>query len=425
MVKKTTLSNGLRVLAVPQEGVRSATVLVLVGTGSKYETKKTNGLAHFLEHMFFQGTRNRPTPKEVLEVLDRVGGMYNAFTAQDYTGYFAKVDASHVGLALEWVADILLNSLFLPQAIEKEKGPVIEELNLYHDNPAMHIGELWPQLLYGDQPAGWKVIGTKATVESFQRKDLTHYVKTHYVAPNTVVCAAGNIEPQDILSKVTQLFRRLPPSPFPKKPKVDDSQKKLKVLLESRKIDQTHIALGARAYSLFHPKRYARDLLSVILGGMMSSRLAVEIREKRGWAYDISTQSEMNPDTGWIVTAGGIKTAYIEKVIQIIAREYKKIATTLVSSKELEKVKEHSIGQMALRLESSDANAFFYGTQELLENNVLTPEDIYAKIQKVEAQEIRAVAHEVFRRDKMNLAILGPFENKEPFEKLLKHYESR
>lgn len=419
-IKKTTLKNGLRILTIPQRGTRTVTVLVLVGTGSKYETKDKNGISHFLEHMFFKGTTKRPTPIQVAEALDQVGGQYNAFTGEDYTGYYAKVDAAHFDLALDWVADIFLHSKLPAKEIQKEKGVVMEELHMYRDTPARHVDNLWMQLLYGDQPAGWNIVGRPESILGLSRNDLRAYVKHQYVGWNTVVCIAGNVSQREAVQKVKEAFARIPDRKPMAKVQVKEEQHAPRVLLEYRKTNQTTIALGVRAYAISHPMRFVQHLLAVALGGMMSSRLFVEVREKLGLAYDISTTSEGDPDTGYVLTDGGIKNGSAEKAIQVILKEYKKLKSVEISKAELAKAKEYEKGKMALQLESSNAKASFYGMQELIQGEMLTPEQLYDKIDQVTPAQIKAVAKDIFRPEKLNLVTLGPHRDKAKFLSLLK-----
>ncbi|MBI2123635.1 MAG: insulinase family protein [Candidatus Wildermuthbacteria bacterium] len=420
MFEKTTLPNGLRVIAVPHKGTATVTVLALIGTGSKYETRKINGLSHFLEHMFFKGTKSRPSALEVTEPIDGVGGVFNAFTTEDQTGYFIKTDASHINLSLDIVSDIFLNSLFAEQEMAKEKTVVVEEIHMRKDNPMIHIWDLWGQHLYGDQPAGWDIAGTKESVLGLSRQDLLEYVGRQYVAPHAVLAVAGNIDPKEVARKAGKLFASMPVSGFRDRPKVKEAQKKPEAFVEYRKTGQVHIALGVRAFPLSHPLRYAQDLLALLLGGMMSSRLFVEIREKLGIAYSIATASDTNPDTGSLITSAGVKEDSLNIAIQAILREYQRLREETISPKELRKIKDHAIGQSVIALESSDAQASFYGTQELLENKVLTPEEVYGKIQAVKAEDIRRLAREIFQNSRLNLVVLGPFKKKEAFQKLLR-----
>lgn len=420
MFKKITLKNGLRIITVPQKNTKAATVLILVGTGSKYETKETKGISHFLEHLYFKGTKKRPSALLVAEVLDKLGGIYNAFTSEEYTGYYAKVAVSHFETALDWASDIYLNSLLPKKEVEKEKGVIIEEINMYLDTPMLYIGELWKTLLYGDQPAGWDVAGTKETVSKITREQILEYMKSQYVASNTIVCIAGNISSSQAINQTKNCFSKISQTQPKLKPQVIEKQEKPKILLFPKKTDQTHLALGVRAFNLFHPQKFTLDILGTILGGMMSSRLFVEIREKLGLAYYVKTEVECDPDTGYLTTRAGIDNQRIDKAILTILKEYRKISQKKISLTELKKTKENFKGKFTLYLESSDAKASFYAGQELLEKIILTPEQIFKKIDKITANDILKVAREIFQPQKLNLALIGPFEKKERFQKLLK-----
>jgi len=421
MFRKITLKNGLRIITVPQRTSQTATVLALVGTGSKYEMKEISGISHFLEHMYFKGTKKRPNALAVSETLDKLGGVFNAFTAEEFTGYFAKVAASQFETALEWVSDIYLNSLLPPKEIEKERKVIIEEINMYLDTPIIYIGELWKTLLYGDQPAGWDVAGTKESVSKISRQQLSNYMKSQYVSRNTIVCIAGKVSPSQVVSKVKNYFSRIKTTKNQQKSPVFEKQRKPELLLHFKKTDQSHLALGVRTfYNLFHPQRYAAELLGAILGGMMSSRLFSEIRNKLGLAYYIKTSAEADTDTGYLVTLAGVDNSRVEKAISNILKEYKKICRAKVSVAELKKAKENLKGKISLGLETSDSRAFFCAGQELLENKILTPEEIFRKIDKVSVNDILRVARDIFRADRLNLALIGPFEDKSKFQKLLK-----
>jgi len=419
MFKKTTLKNGLRIITVPQKTTQAVTVLVLVGTGSKYERKKINGISHFLEHMFFKGTKKRPNLQAVSETLDKIGGIYNAFTSEEYTGYFAKVEASHFDLALDWVSDIFLNSTLPEKEIEKERGVIIEEINMYYDIPMNYVQILWQALLYGDQPAGWPVAGTKESVTKISRQDLINYLQSQYVASNTLVCLAGKFEKSSIIKKVKKHFLEIGFKKPKEKLKVIEKQTKPNLILHTRGTDQTHLCLGVRGYNLFHPQKYTLELLGTILGGMFSSRLSLIIRGELGIAYYISTSVESNTDSGYLVTQAGVDNKNIEKAISTILKEYKKISQKGVEKDELKKAKDYIKGKMALILETSDVQASFYGFQELLKKEILTSEEIYKKIDKITENDILKVAKDIFRPEKLNLALIGPFKDKKQFEKIL------
>jgi predicted Zn-dependent peptidase len=420
MHQKATFKNGLRIITVPMQGTQTVTVLVLVGTGSKYETKEINGISHFLEHMFFKGTKKRPNTLAIAETLDRVGGEYNAFTSREMTSYWAKVDATHLDLALDWVADIFLNSKLEKQEIERERGVILEELNMYLDTPIKYIYDLWTDLLYGDQPAGWRIIGTREAIKSMQRSQFINYLKKHYLAKNTLIAVAGKIDSVETVKQVKKYFSKIRTGQPKKKLKVKEKQTRPQSLVHYKKTDQTHLYLGVRGYNLFHPDKYALGVLATILGGYMSSRLWIAVREREGLGYYIRTEAETDPDSGYLVTRAGIDNQRIDKAIKIILREYKRIREEKVSLQELKKAKENIKGTTLLEMESSAAQASFCASQELLTNKILTLEEKFAKIEAVTREDIQRVARDIFRPEKLNLALIGPFKKKEKFDKLLK-----
>ncbi len=420
MFSKITLKNGLRVISVPSSSTKAVTVLVVVGTGSKYETKEVNGISHFLEHMFFKGTKKRPSTLKIAETLDRVGGAYNAFTTKEFTGYFAKVSFEYLDLALDWVSDIFLNSKLEEQEIKRERGVIVEEINMYLDTPMKYIGNLWEQLLYGDQPAGWLTIGTKKNVLGFKRKDFLDYLKSHYSALNTIVAVAGNFDKGEILDKVKKYFNNIGKDSPKSKTEVIEGQRKPGALLHFKKTDQTHLILGVRGYHLLHPQRYAQEILATILGGNMSSRLFILIRERRGLCYYIHTSSDPYTDSGYLATQAGVPNKDVEKVVSLILKEYKDIRDKKISQRELTKAKDYLKGSLILSLEPSDAKASFYAGQELLTGEILTLEEKCAKIDKVSVNDIKKVAEGIFQPEKLNLAMIGPHRNKSQFQELLK-----
>jgi len=422
MYKKITLKNGLRLITVPIKNSNSVTFLILVGTGSKYETKDINGISHFLEHMFFKGTQKRPSTLDISETLDNIGGEYNAFTSKEMTGYWAKVDKKHADTALDWITDIFLNSKFDAEEIEREKGVIIEEVNMYLDTPTAYVSDLFEKLLYGDQPAGWMVIGEKENILSFNREKILDYFNNHYSLSNVVVCVSGAINPTEIKNKVQKYFKVENVKKSQPKEKAIENQQEPEMLLYNKKTDQTHFCLGVRAYSLSHPKKYALVLLSVILGGNMSSRLFIKVRERAGLAYSIHTSVDNSTDTGYLVTQVGIDHKNLEKTIKLILEEYKDLREKTISEKELQKAKDYLKGRMSLSLDSSDRQASFYAVQELLEKKILKPEEEFKNIDKVSINDIKKVAEDIFASAKLNLAAIGPFEDseKEKLQKLLK-----
>jgi len=418
--KKTILKNGLRILTVPAKNTKTAAVLVLVGTGSKYETKDINGISHFLEHMLFKGTKKRFSTIKIVEPLDQIGGHYNAFTSQEYTGYWAKVDASHLDLALDWVSDIYLNSLFNVKEIDRERGTILQEINMILDMPMHYVSNLWLKLLYGDQPAGWDIAGTENTVKSIQRNDFINYLKNHYSAKNTVIAVAGNINQEETVNKIKKYFQKINEYKIKNKLLVKEKQTKPQTLVHYKKTDQTHLILGVRAYNMFHPDRYALSILGDILGGYMSSRLFISVRERQGLAYYIRAGADMDTDVGYLAASSGVDNQKVDRAIKTILEEFKKITKQKVGPKELKKAKDHIKGSALIGMESSDEQASFYASQELLTGEILTLEEKFSKMDKVTINDIQRVSKDIFKPEKLNLALIGPFKDKNKFDKLLK-----
>ena len=417
--QKTTLKNGVRVIVAPMENTKAVTVLVLFGTGSKYETKKTNGVSHYLEHMFFKGTEKRPKTIDISSLLDGVGGEFNAFTGEEFTGYYVKVATAHFDLALDVVSDILLHSKFDAKEVNRERGVIAEEINMRNDNPMQKVMELWNALLYGDQPAGWPVAGTKETMAGIKRKDIIDYFNKQYVGDNAVVTVAGNTKDGDALKKVEKYFSPLRPGKSYDKGEVRDVQNHPAVLLHTKQTDQTHICLGARGFNLFDPRKYVAQLMATVLGGGMSSRMFISVRERKGLVYYVSTMCDSDTDTGSVITRAGIDNTKVEKAVATIVSEYKKIKRQKVSDSELKKAKNYIRGKTYLGLEASDDVAEFLGGQEILENQILSTEEILKHLESVTPKQVQGVAREMFVPEHMNLALVGPFEDKSKFEELI------
>lgn len=405
-----TLASGLKVITVPMTSTKTVTVLVLVATGSRYETKEINGISHFLEHMMFKGTAKRPGTLDISHELDSIGAEYNAFTSKEYTGYYVKCAATKVDIALDVISDIFQNSKFDAKEIDKERGPIKEEINMYVDHPPRHVGEIFDELIYGDQPLGWNVAGKKETIDQLKRGDFIKYFSSHYFAKNTIVAVAGNINPPETREKIEKFFNNVRQEERLEPMAAADNQKLPALRIEYKKTDQSHINLGFRAYSRFHPKFEALSVLGVILGGGMSSRLFMEVREKRGLAYRVSTGVSAYNETGDFTTHAGLNNDKLIEGLKVILDEHKKLTREKVTEKELTRVKDQVSGLMVIGLEPSDAVASFYAEQELLEHKIETPEQRLAKIVAVTADDIIEVAKDVFRLKRLNLALIGPFE---------------
>lgn len=418
--KKYTLKNGLRIILAPMKDTQTATVVVMVGVGSRYEKESEAGLSHFLEHMFFKGTKKRPTTLDISGELDAIGGEFNAFTFKDKTGYYAKVDSKHIETALDVVADIYLNSKIDPKEIEKEKGTIIQEFNMQEDTPFRTVWDVFEKLLYGQNSLGRDVTGYKKTVVSFKRKDFMSYMKRFYLANDTVVCVSGKFKEKETLSKIKKYFSGMKKGKKPQTVKVAERQEKPKAGFKLKKTDQTHLVVGNRAYNENHKDRFVLSLLSVILGGNMSSRLSMEIREKRGLAYSVHTMVETYQECGYIATQAGVDHKNLRLTVEIILKEYKKIATEKISEKELQKAKDFIKGKSVMGLESSDEVAMFFVGQEVRKKKIMKIEEMFKRIDKVSVSDILRVAKDIFQPNKLNLAVIGPHKNEKELEKLLK-----
>lgn len=420
--KKYILPNGLRVVLVSQPKSLASTALVLVEAGSKYEDKKINGVSHFLEHLCFKGTKKRPTALDITSELESVGALYNAFTGHESTGYYAKVRKEKLDLALDIIADLYANPVFDAKEIEKEKGVVIEELNMYEDMPMRKAPDLFMELLYGDQPAGRDVGGTKEAIRAMSRKDIVDYRSQHYVAQATTVIVSGSFNEKKILADIKKLFGHIPTDKKFSKVKTTEKQSKPQVLLRHKESDQTHIVLGFRAFDMFDKRRYALDVLSDILGGGMSSRLFQKVREELGAAYYVRAGADLFTDHGFFAVSAGLDNARSGEVLKAIIGELKNISSKKVSAEELKRAKNHLTGTMMIGLESSDDLAGFYGNQELFRKEILLPQQIVKKIEAVTAEEILKVAKDIMKPKNLNLAMIGPNKDKEVFEKILSEF---
>lgn len=425
------LSNGLRLILVPMDSVKSVAAMVMVGAGSRYETKNNNGISHFLEHMAFKGTKKRPSALVISSLIDGIGGEFNAFTSKETTAYYIKSSSNHTELILNVLSDMLQNSKFNQAEIEKERGVILEELNLYEDTPMRKIADIYEQLLYGDTPMGWDVGGQKAVIKKINRSDFVAYLSNLYSPHNMTVVVSGSMDVSKVKNLVGNFFGQISPFGTVTFEKVVEAQEKPRVLLKNKKTEQAHIAIGMRTFPIDHPDRYVAGILAAILGGGMSSRLFHEVREKRGLAYYIRTNVECYQDCGNLTSYAGIDQKRIEEAIKVILEEYKKISNlppkarlakggkSQISKEELKKAKEFLKGHLVLELEDSRAVAGFYASQEILEKNIETPEEVIKKIEAVTTGDVERVAREIFRSSKLNLAVIGQFDSRQRFEKLL------
>lgn len=419
-IKKQTIKNNLRVLTAEMKSVKSATVLLLVKAGSRYETKNLNGIAHFAEHMFFKGTKKRPTAVEIASLIDGLGAEFNAFTSKEYTGFYIKAASSHLDLVAEVLSDMLLNSKFDQEEIDRERNVIGEELRMYLDTPMRYVGDIYEMLLYGDQPLGWDTVGTLESLANIQREDFLTYNGKYYLGPNMIFVVGGDVTEFKAKELAEKYFAPLPDKPSPEFLPVKYEQKNPAVKLFHKDSEQAHLVLGVRSFPQGNPDRYKIAVLNSILGSSMSSRLFIQLRERRGLAYYVRSGNEEYHDAGSFAAQAGVEPKNIEEAIKVILAEFAKIASEKVEAEELIKAKESMKGRLVLELEDSREVSTMLGLQELLEGKIRTPETIMAEIDKVTAEDVSAVAKKIFNNQSLNLAVIGPFKDESKFIKDLK-----
>lgn len=417
--KKKVLPNGIRLLTIPMKDTPTVTVMVLVEAGSKYETKETNGISHFLEHMCFKGTASRPKAVLIARELDSIGALYNAFTAQEFTGYYAKSDFKHLQKLLDVVSDMYLHPTLPEAEIEKEKGVIIEEINMYEDMPQRRVQDLFMELLYGDQPAGWNVAGTKDVVKKLTRGGIAAYRARHYVGAATAVVIAGRFDEAAAAEAVGKLFGEIGTGEKDGKPPVAEAQQAPRVLLQYKETDQTHLVLGVRTFGIFDPRNPILRVLYGVLGGGMSSRLFQKLRDEMGVCYYVSASNDAYTDHGAFEVAAGVDSKRAAEAVGVILAELSRLAAEEVPAAELRKAKDFLIGSLYLGLESSDELAEFYGIQEILRKPLKTPEQAIREIEAVSAGQLQELSRSIFRNENLNLSIIGRFRDEAPFAQAL------
>ncbi|MFA6520933.1 MAG: pitrilysin family protein [Candidatus Gracilibacteria bacterium] len=419
-MQKEIFKNGLRVVTKKLENTKSVTVLILTAAGSRYETKEINGISHFLEHMFFKGAKKYKNAKEVSSAVDSIGGDFNAFTGKEYVGYFVKTASQHQDTAMDVLSDMLIHSRFDEAEIEKERGVILEEYNMYQDTPMYQVGWDFERLVYGDQPMGWDQVGEKDVILRVKNKDFVDYKTSLYTPDNLVISVVGNVEHDEACKMVEKFFK------FEGNGKKNrsfaplvDNKDTSRVFLHSKKTEQAHMVVGFTAYEEAHKDHYTEQVLSVVLGGNMSSRMFLAVREAKGLAYYIHTSTDDYVDTGIFSTRAGVDVKRIKLAIAATVEEYKKIRGEKIPHAELTKAKEYLKGKLILRLEDSEEYAHLIGKHELLYKESKSPEEIIAKIDAVTEEDLSRVSEELFRDENLRLAVIGPYDKKEEFEDIL------
>ena len=415
--ERINLANGVRILTAPMPNVQSTSCFLMFAAGSRYETKESNGIAHFAEHMFFKGTERRPTARDIAGEVDGIGGEFNAFTGKEYTGYYVRCAAATRDTALDVLVDMLRNSSFDPAEIEREKGVIVEEMNMYFDTPRDFIGGTYENLLYGDQPLGWDIIGRKETVRGATRETFLDYVDRWYRPDRMVVGVGGQIG-DGLLPRLEDLLGDLEPretgSPAPVKLPANGSR----VKVHTKQSDQAHLVLGVRSRPLVDPDRYVLQLLATVLGGGMSSRLFTEVRERRGLAYYVFGTNHAYTDAGSLHAQSGVDINRIDDAVTTIVEQFRLLASAPVPADELEKARNFAKGRFVLQLESPHGTIMFGLRREVLEGQAAEPAEVLAALDAVTAEDIQRVAGEVLESG-FHLAVIGPFDDAERFERLV------
>ncbi|MBJ7599313.1 MAG: insulinase family protein [Candidatus Nephthysia bennettiae] len=409
------LKGGAKLLTATLPDRASAALVLMLGVGSRFEDDRIGGISHFIEHLFFKGTRRRPSAKEIAEAIEGVGGVINASTDKEVTVYWTRVPADRVDLAADVLFDIVSNSQFAPDDVERERMVILEELKMYLDQPQDYVHSLFERIMWPDHPLGRDIIGTVESVSSTSRDDLLAYLQGHYRLPNLVMAISGAVQPDQALQLVESRLT-LPeapngsmefvPAPGPLTEPV--------VLLHRKDTEQAHICLGTRALSYLDPDRYALDLLNTILGEGMSSRLFLEIREKRGLAYDVHSFSSKHSDAGYFAVYMGVDPKKAEEAVNAVMEELRRVASEQVPEEELVKAKEFTKGRLRLGLEGTNSLATWLCQQELLTGRVKTVEEVVQLFEAVTLEELQRVAQRVLSQP-VQLAVIGPFPSDGPF----------
>ena len=419
MYQKTVLDNGLRLITSAMPHTQSVAISFFIGAGSRYETDAQAGICHFIEHICFKGTTKRPTARDIAMAIEGMGGILNGGTDKELTVYWCKVAKPHFPIALDVLADIILHSRFDPADIEKESQVIVEEISMGRDSPPQRVAELIDQLLWPGHPLGRDIAGSKESVTAITREMMMGFMADKYQPGNTVLAIAGDIEHEEVVAMVIQALAewvgRQPPIGY----SAYQEQMGQRLIIDTRDTEQAQLCLALPGLSLFHPQRFALDLLNVILGEGMSSRLFTEIRDRLGLAYSIHSSADHFQDTGAFIVAAGVELKNLQVAIRAITEELAKLKES-VPEQELTKAKEFSKGRLLLRMEDSRSVAGWMGGQELLTGRILSLDQIIAIVDAITTEELRQLAVELLDGERLRLAVVGPVPQDAPLEELLK-----
>lgn len=399
---------------------RSVCLSIFLGVGSRYENDAEAGVSHFIEHLLFKGTEKRPTSRDISEAIEGVGGIFNGGTGKEVAVYWCKVAQPHFPIALDVLSDMLLHSKFDPREIEKERQVIIEEINMNKDSPAQQVDMLIDELLWPGHPLGRDVAGSKESVGAITRETMLRYLESHYLPDNTVVAVAGNIQHKEVAAAISQAL-----GDWKKQGALPEflgyrEQPGQRLRIEKRDTEQAHLCLALPGISLFHPRRFSLDLLNIILGEGMSSRLFTEIRDRLGLAYSIHSYVDHFLDSGAVFIYAGVEPEKLETAVKAVLEELRKLAEEAIPEAEIIKAKEYSKGRLLLRLEDSHNVAGWLGGQEVLLKQILSPDEVITIIDAITAEELKQIARELLLSEKLHLAVVGPLPGDAPLERLLK-----
>ncbi len=418
MYEMQKLRSGLKVVAAPVKGTAAVTVLVFVGAGSRYERREERGISHFLEHMFFKGGEKYPDAASVSIAIDSVGGDFNAFTGKEYAGYYVKTASQHTGLACEVLSDMLLKATFPQHEIEKERGVIIEEYRMYQDTPMYQAGWDFETLMFGDQPLGWDTIGTEEVIRSVNQIDFQSHKHRFYTPDNTVVVFAGNITAKHAFELGEKFFGELDGSKQREFIKVE-SLPHTRIAVTEKGTEQAHLVYGVAGVPAESDLHFAQKLLSIILGGSMSSRMFLNVREARGLCYYISTSTDSYKDAGILSTRAGVDSSRLEEAITAIGKEYDAVQTKGITVEELNRAKSYLKGKVTLSMEDSEERAHFIGKQFLMYKDIRDLDQYFKEVDAVTLEDINTLAAKIFVPEQRRLVVIGKGLDAKKLESLL------
>lgn len=419
---KRVLKNGLTIIEVPSNDAESVVVDFFVRTGSRNETAKENGISHFLEHFLFKGTKKFPSAMAITELIDGIGGEMNANTGKEHTQYFIKGHHSHLALIFEVLTDMIQNPLMDKGELEREKGVIVEEINMYRDTPRAQVGNILEEIMWQGDPLGRDIAGTPEVVRKFTTQMFQSYMDRHYQTGNMLLGVSGKYDRKVLNQLITKYWNKKPNKKYQKWTKAKDNQKTPRLKVEYKDTQQAHFNLGFKGFKMTDKKNPAAAVLSAILGGGMSSRLFSEIRERRGLAYYVRAGNSSYQDTGVFDISAGVRITSIEEAIQVTFDVLKNIINSPIPEKEIIKAKEFLKGHTTLYLEDNQARLDWYLEQAAFKKDLLTPAEILKKVDNVTAKQVQAVAKELFNSAKMSLAIIGPYKGDAKFKKLISKF---